>query len=200
MRLAVELGLHHDPFVQRKTFSPEECELRVRLWAIVMVHDRGTSLLLGRPLAISPADSNTPHPKSTKEFSEHFAYSLPVADIQADVINSLYGPNRQSPDIIWKHATRIIKAISDCQASLPSHYQRYYSGTAHWTDKERRQLVADITEDQGLTMLKIGIARILLLRALFSSKELSFERRSKALDDGECQVSTNVLIVADKSM
>ena len=45
--------------------------------------------------------------------------------------------------------------------------------------------MADITEDQGLTMLKIGIARILLLRALFSAKELSFERRSKALDDGQ---------------
>jgi hypothetical protein len=184
VRLAVELGLHHDPFVQRKTFEADEGELRVRLWAIVMMHDRGTSLLLGRPLAIAPADSNTPHPKSTSEFSEHFGCSSPVADIQADIINSLYGPIKLSPDTTWKHATRIIKAISDCQAALPPHYQRYYSGTAHWTDEERRQLVADITEDQGLTMLKIGIARILLLRALFSYKELNFERRSKALDDG----------------
>ncbi|KAF8573662.1 hypothetical protein K439DRAFT_1374718 [Ramaria rubella] len=195
VRLAVELGLHHDPFVQRKTFTPEECELRVRLWAIVMLHDRGTSLLLGRPLAISPADSNTPHPaRATSNFSEHFAYSSPVADIQADIINSLYGPNKQTPDVIWRHSTRIIKSISDCLASLPPHYQRYFTGTAHWTDEERRQLVADITEDQGLTMLKIGIARILLLRALFSSKELNFERRSKALDDA-IVTSHNIIIV-----
>lgn len=172
--------------MQRKTFKLNECDLRVRLWAIVMVHDRGTSLLLGRPLAISPTDSNTPHPKRvTSEFSEHFDYSSPLADIQSDIINSLYGPNKQSADIIWRHATRIIKSIREFQSSLAPSYQTYFSGTAHWTDEERRQLVAEITEDQGLTMLKIGIARILLLRALFSSKELSFERRSKALDDGE---------------
>ncbi|KAF8515390.1 fungal-specific transcription factor domain-containing protein [Hysterangium stoloniferum] len=196
VRLAVELGLHHDPFVQRKTFTPEERELRVRLWAIAMVHDRGTSLLLGRPLAIAPAYSNTPHPKqsTSSDFSEHFAYSSPIADIQGDIVVSLYGPNKQTPDAIWKHATRIIKSINDFQLSLPPHYQRYFSGTGHWSDEERRQLVADITESQGLTMLKIGIARILLLRALFSAKELSFERRSKALDDA-IVTSHNIIIV-----
>jgi len=45
-----------------------------------------------------------------------------------------------------------------------------------------------------LTILKLGIARILLLRALFSSKELSFERRSKALDDA-IATSHNIIIV-----
>ncbi|KIJ52649.1 hypothetical protein M422DRAFT_26218 [Sphaerobolus stellatus SS14] len=195
VRLAVELGLHHDPYVQRKTFTAAECDLRVHLWAIVMVHDRGTSLLLGRPLAIAPSDSNTPHPKRTSpDYSEHFAYSSPIADIQADVICSLYGPNKQSPDTIWKNATRIIKSINDCVASLPAHYQRYFSGTGHWSDEERRQLVSEITEDQGLTLLKIGIARILLLRALFSSKELNFERRSKALDDA-IVTSHNIIII-----
>lgn len=185
VRLAVELGLHHDPYVQRKTFTAEECDLRVRLWAIVMVHDRGTSLLLGRPLAIAPTDSNTQHPdRISSDYSEHFGASGPIADIQADIIVSLYGPNKRTPDVIWKHATRIIKLISEFQASLPPEYHRIFSNTERWSPEERRKLVQEINADQGLTMLKIGIARILLLRALFSSKELSFERRSKALDDG----------------
>lgn len=49
----------------------------------------------------------------------------------------------------------------------------------------RAKLVEDITEDQGLTLLKIGISRILLLRALFSSKELGYNQRHRALKDGE---------------
>lgn len=180
--------------MQRKTFTPEECELRVRLWAIVMVHDRGTSILLGRPLAIAPSESNTPHPKrNSSDYSEHFALSGPIADIQADVIVSLYGPNKQSPDVIWRHATRIIKSISDYQVSLPPKYRFYFSGTAHWSDEDRRKLVSEISEDDGLTMLKLGIARILLLRALFSSKELSFERRSKALDDGKLRNTPEII-------
>jgi hypothetical protein len=36
-----------------------------------------------------------------------------------------------------------------------------------------------------LTLLKIGIARILLLRALFSNKDLDFPQRHKALLDGK---------------
>ena len=53
-----------------------------------MVHDRGTSILLGRPLAISPADSSTPHPSRGKytDFSEHFLFSAPVAEIQAAIV------------------------------------------------------------------------------------------------------------------
>jgi len=31
-----------------------------------MVHDRGTSILLGRPLGIAPYDSNTPRPSRPK--------------------------------------------------------------------------------------------------------------------------------------
>lgn len=194
VRLAVELGLHHDPFVQGKTFTTLECEQRVRLWAIVMVHDRGTSLLLGRPLAIPPEDSNTPSPdRESTDFSEHFAYSSPIADIQADIINSLYRPTKISADVIWKHATRIIKLIGEFQQSLPHTYKTYFSGTALWTDEERRQLVSEITEAQGLTLLKLGIARILLLRVVFSAKELSYERRSKALEDGKVRFTPKSL-------
>lgn len=198
VRLAIELGLHHDPTIVPNedanqwqqpplpAFTEEECQLRIRLWAIVLVHDRGTSILLGRPLAIAPSDSNTPRPLrgKTGEISEHFVLSAPVAEIQADIINSLYAPTRQSKDSIVRHAARINKSINEFVRQLPDNYQYYFQGTEDWAPERRTKLVADITEDQGLTLLKIGIARILLLRALFSSKELPFASRHRALIDG----------------
>ncbi|KDQ53103.1 hypothetical protein JAAARDRAFT_72641 [Jaapia argillacea MUCL 33604] len=199
VRLAIELGLHHDPTTQQHTFTEEECQLRIRLWGIVMVHDRGTSLLLGRPLAISPSDSNTPRTsragRSFIDVSEHFIMSGPIAEIQADIINSLYSPTRQSaPDAIIRHATRIIKSMVEFRKGMPDSYKWYFSGTEDWPMDRRIKLVQDITEDQGLTLLKIGISRILLLRALFSSKELDYPQRYKALVDA-IVTSHNVIVV-----
>ena len=188
VRLSIELGLHHDPTTQQGTFTEEECQLRIRLWGIVMVHDRGTSILLGRPLAIAPFDSNTPRPTHAKsgipDFSEHFLLSHPVAEIQADIINSLYTPTKQTGDALMRHATRIIKSMVEFRKHLPESYQYYFSGTEEWPLEKKTQLVQDITEDQGLTLLKMGISRILLLRALFSSKELTLVQRHNALVDG----------------
>ncbi|KAF8905012.1 hypothetical protein CPB84DRAFT_1772186 [Gymnopilus junonius] len=205
VRLSIELGLHHDPTTQiapdtnQHIFTEEESQLRIRLWAIVLVHDRGTSILLGRPLAIAPSDSNTPQPTRAKnklfaELSEHFELSQPVADIQADIINSLYAPTRQAGDTIMRNATRIIKSMVSFRANLPEKYQYYFTGTGDWPMDRRQKLVQDITEDLGLTLLKIGIARILMLRALFSSKELSYEQKHKALTDAII-TSHNMIIV-----
>lgn len=190
MRLSIELGLHHDPTLQKGTFTEEESQLRIRLWGIVMVHDRGTSILLGRPLAIAPFDSNTPHPipSDGHDFSEHFLLSHPIAEIQADIINSLYTPTRQTGDTLMRHATRIIKSMVEFRKRLPESYMYYFNGTDDWSLEKKTKLVQDITEDQGLTLLKIGIARILLLRALFSSRELTYAQRHKALVDGAFQL------------
>ena len=189
MRLSIELGLHHDPMSQNNTFTEEEAQLRIRLWGIVMVHDRGTSILLGRPLAIAPSDTNTPHPSRSlsghlADFSEHFLLSHPVAEIQADIINSLYAPSNKSADAVMRHATRIIKSMMEFRRQLPDSYKYYFGGTDDWPLEKRQGLVRDISEDQGLTLLKIGISRILLLRALFSLKELDYAHRSRALVDG----------------
>ncbi|KAJ7573922.1 fungal-specific transcription factor domain-containing protein [Mycena floridula] len=204
VRLSIELGLHHDPTTQTNTvtgasvFTEDECQLRIRLWGIVLVHDRGTSILLGRPLAISPSDANTPRPSRPKsgrsEFSEHFELSHPVAEIQADIINSLYSPSRQSGDTIMRNATRIIKSMLEFRTGLPEKYRDYFGGTDDWTLEQKSKLVQDITEDEGLTLLKIGISRILLLRALFSLKELSYTERRKALVDA-IVTSHNTIIV-----
>ncbi|TDL25488.1 hypothetical protein BD410DRAFT_784479 [Rickenella mellea] len=198
VRLAIELGLHHDPTQQGLTFSEEECQLRIRLWGIVMVHDRGTSILLGRPLAIAPSDSNTPRPSRNKsgqlDFSEHFLYSGPMAEIQADIVNSLYSPMRQSKETIMRHATRIIKSMVEYRRQLPDAYKYYFGGTEDWSPERRTKLVEQITDDQGLTLLKLGISRILLLRALFSSKELPYAQKHKALVDAII-TSHNIIVV-----
>ncbi|KAJ6607367.1 fungal-specific transcription factor domain-containing protein [Mycena sp. CBHHK59/15] len=205
VRLSIELGLHHDPTNQinpttkQRLFTEEECILRVKLWGIVLVHDRGTSILLGRPLAIAPSDSNTPRPSRPKsnrfdDFSEHFELSGPVAEIQADIINSLYSPTRQKGDTIMRNAVRIIKSMSEFRRNLPEKYQYYFGGTDDWMLEQKTKLVQEINEDEGLTLLKVGISRILLLRALFSSSELSYDNRHKALIDA-IVTAHNVIIV-----
>jgi hypothetical protein len=188
VRLSIELGLNHDPTTQ-SIFDESECQLRIRLWGNVLVHDRGTSLLLGRPLAIAPYDTNTPYPMRAQsprpDISEHFLLSHPVAAIQADIINSLYSPHGQSGDAIMRAATRIVKSMVEFRRQLPERYKWYFGGTTDWSLEEKTKLVQGITEDEGLTLLKIGIARILLLRALFSNKDLDFPQRHKALLDGK---------------
>lgn len=154
-----------------------------------MVHDRGTSILLGRPLGIAPYDSNTPHPSRPKngqfpDCSEHFVLSHPIAEIQADIINSLYTPTSQSPDTVMRHATRIVKSMVEFTSRLPERYQKYFKGSEHLPLEDSNKLVEEITEDEGLTLLKIGIARILLLRVLFNSEALVMPQRQKALLDG----------------
>ncbi|KAF9014644.1 hypothetical protein BDZ89DRAFT_962664, partial [Hymenopellis radicata] len=167
-----------------------------------LIHDRGTSLLLGRPLGIALSDANAPRPSRMSsanrlkdaDFSEHFDLSHPITDIQADIINSLYSPIRQSSDTIMRNATRIIKSMAEFRSRLPEKYKDYFGGTDDWPLERRSKLVQDITEDEGLTLLKIGISRILLLRALFSSKELKYEHRRKALVDAII-TSHNTIIV-----
>ena len=131
-------------------FSEEECQLRIRLWGIVLIHDRGTSILLGRPLAISPSDTNTPPPVRTKSM-----LSGPVANFQADVINSLYTPQRLSADTIMRNATRIIKSMVEFRKGLPEKYKYYFCGTEDWPTEKKSKLVQTITEDEGLTRLKL---------------------------------------------
>ncbi|KAG8806209.1 hypothetical protein FRC17_005127, partial [Serendipita sp. 399] len=97
VRLAIELGLHHDPMMQKGTFTPEECTLRVNLWHSVMIHDRGTSVLLGRPYGVDEEFFNTSSPVEVPgSVSRHFVDSAPLNSVAADIIRSLYRPQTQS--------------------------------------------------------------------------------------------------------
>jgi len=71
-----------------------------------------------------------------------------------------------------KQATRLIKNMVEFRKHLPDSYAHYFNGTYDWTLERKTKLVQDITEDQGLTLLIIGISRILLLRALFKGTDI----------------------------
>jgi len=135
------------------------------------------------------------------DFSEHFELSHPLAEIQADIINSLYTPKKQAGDTVMRNATRIVKSLIEFRKHLPDKYQYYFGGNKDWLLDRKVKLVQDITEDEGLTLLKLGIARILLLRALFSSKELNYASRHQALVDGALPILkvTLSLILAPSS-
>ncbi|KDQ20570.1 hypothetical protein BOTBODRAFT_50643 [Botryobasidium botryosum FD-172 SS1] len=195
VRLAVELGLHHDP-IEQNIFTPAECQHRLRLWWIVLTHDRGTSVLLGRPLAIADTEYSAPTPSrdDPSAFSEHFDHSTFLTQIQGEIVNGLYRPKKQSGDQIVRVASKIEKLFSVFRQNLPPSYRHLFTGTTHWTQSQRVNLVTSLTEDQGLTVLKYGISRILLLRALFSSKELTSDVRLRALKDAVI-TSHNVLII-----
>src|SRR5690349_1918272 len=90
-------------------------------------------------------------------------------------------------------ATKIIKRMTEFRKTMPERYTYYFGGTQDWPLEKKNKLVQDITADEGLTLLKIGIARILMLRAIFSSKVLSYDQRHKALVDGEFRGLLNLI-------
>ncbi|KIY51149.1 hypothetical protein FISHEDRAFT_71439 [Fistulina hepatica ATCC 64428] len=217
VRQAVELGLHYDPTIQTrnnaKTFTRAECHQRIRLWAIVLLHDRGTSVLLGRPLALSPRDTNTPHPyrrglvSSTDglghspmpsdivshlpenlPFSEHFEFSAPIADIQADIVTTLYSPQRNSSTMV-REGLRILRRMDEFQKSMGPKYEHYFGGTDDWSPRKKKKFLESMSEDVGLTVLKIAIARILALRTLFANEGLPEEDRRRFLNAGKWNVT-----------
>jgi len=186
VRLAVELGLHHDPTLQKDTFTPEECTLRINLWHSVMIHDRGTSVLLGRPVAIGEDNFNTPQPDLVPGVvSRHFVDSVPLNSIAADIVNSLYRPDVQSPDNVIREAKRILISMSTWRKKLPQEYAPYFHGTVGWPEDEKQRLRNELTTEKGLTFLKYTIQRLLLLRAIFNNNEIRYDVRIKALDDGK---------------
>jgi len=93
-----------------------------------------------------------------------------------------------------RHATRIVKGMVEFTRQLPDQYQKYFKGSEDLPLEQRSKLVEEITEDEGLTLLKIGISRILLLRVLFNSEALVMPQRQKALFDAVV-TAHNIIII-----
>jgi Fungal specific transcription factor domain len=195
VRLAVELGLHHDPSDQ-VIFTPEESQLRMRLWSICVMHDRDTSIIFGRPLAIQRADFNTAAPsrfieipgsnEPTAVFSEHVDISAELVHIQAEVINSLYRPGILTGEQVVLRAIDVERSLEQWRRKLPPIYQKLFTGHSHLDMDQRVNIVTStINTDRGITMLKYGILRMCLLRAVFNNKTVSAHLRYKSLHDGE---------------
>ena len=195
VRLAIELGLHHDPREQGDTFTPEECQLRMRLWLICLVHDRETSIIFGRPLAVQRADFNTPPPtrffpgsdggEPVALFSEHFELGSELLHIQTDIVNSLYRPGKLTGEQVVLRAIEIERSLEQWRRKLPAPYQKLFGGSMRLDRQQKVELVlANVTADRGITILKYGILRMFLLRAVFNNKLVSAHVRHKALHDG----------------
>lgn len=185
MRLAVELGLHHDPMLQVGTFTEEESTLRVNLWHSVMIHDRGTSVLLGRPVAIGEEYFNTSAPLLKPGIvSRHFVDSVPLNSIAADIVQSLYRAEVLPTEEVVIHAKRILVKMTNWRRTLPADYHPFFEGTAGWPEERKHMLRSELTTEKGLTFLKYTIQRLLLLRAVFTNDEMQYDVRIKALQDG----------------
>ncbi|RDB14508.1 hypothetical protein Hypma_016613 [Hypsizygus marmoreus] len=193
--LALELNLHRDPSTLPKfsdqAFSPEECRLRIRLWSIVLVLDRGTSLLLGRPCTIS-SGFDTPPPSTivSKTFtpSPHFLASHVAADIHAHVI-SMYAFDLKDWKTIAEWSALVLQEIDDFHQSLPRTYSDYFSSVF-------QDFSATITEAEILTLLKISFSRMLLARVVFLSEWIPYEIRQSALEDAMMTAHNSIVLEA----
>lgn len=157
---------------------------------MALIHDRGTSLLLGRPLAIADADYNTPLPEQYfnghKSFSDYIRDSTPIVVIQGDIITSLYRPGKLDGYALMRHATRINQRFIDFRKNLPQpEYKWYFDGTDNWPMEDKIKLVEHMTDDHGMGVLKYFISRLLLLRTMFNASQLHMNIRQQALKDGE---------------
>jgi hypothetical protein len=208
------MGLHHDPLsqevesrdsnnvlVRRKLFTPEESQERLRLWSIVLLHDRGTSVLLGRPLAMHPLDSNSPAPVDQKlpsepALSEHFRLSHPIINVQAEIVTSLYRPHVLDGKELLAHTKRILESLTYTRRNLfGEKYKYYFEGTRDWPEDKRVALVEAIGLNEGLNLLKTGITRLLIMRALFRPENgVSQQIRDHALHDAVI-TAHNIIVI-----
>ena len=173
VRLAIELGLHHDPSEQAGTFTFEERQLRAQLWYICLVHDRGTSIMFGRPLAVQQADYKIPFPtrcfpspggtEPLSFFSEDFDLSKGLMDIQGEIVNLLLRPGKLTGEQLILHAVEIERLLEDWRQSMPLYYKRWFGASSMFrtspTADGSDELLADVTVDGGLVMLKYTILR-----------------------------------------
>jgi hypothetical protein len=188
VRLSIELGLNHDPTTQ-SIFDESECQLRIRLWGIVLVHDRGTSLLLGRPLAIAPNDTNTPHPMRAQVRAARHERTLFAQPSCRGDPGRYHQLSVQPAWTEWRCDHARMQQDREEHGRVPPPASREVQMVLWWYNRlvagRKDETRAGYNRGRRLTLLKIGIARILLLRALFSNKDLDFTQRHKALLDGE---------------
>ncbi|KAH7106288.1 hypothetical protein BKA62DRAFT_289533 [Auriculariales sp. MPI-PUGE-AT-0066] len=198
VRLGVELGLHHDPWKQGGVFTPAECRLRERLWCTILIHDRGTAVLLGRPVAIAPADTTSPPPQREKdrkhEFSDHFFHSFKIMGFQADILCELYRPAPKTPDALFRQCLRILKDFEGMRRNDLLAYRAYFEGPESGRVEDALRLLDDISVDIGLTLLKFWIAKLLALRVVFLDQSVDFKLRMQFLKDA-LYISHNIIVV-----
>jgi hypothetical protein len=132
-----------------------------------MVHDRGTSTICGRPIAIQTCDYNTPFAEqyfgNTKHFADDFPFSKGLTDVQAELVCSLFAPGVLPDHEFVARAVMIERSLETWRINLPITYQQWFG---KYSDRRRLPangeedpLLAQVTVDAGLVMLKYTILR-----------------------------------------
>jgi hypothetical protein len=182
--LAVELGLHHNPLplISTGQFTEDECQHRLQLWSIVISIDRETSIICGRPLSITPSDIDAPwvDPTRLDGLSSHFIAAHFISQIQADIVSLGYAPLRRDRSLMVEPLGTLLRRIDKFDHGLPQSYESYFA-----TNPEAGFPASSLTDDQALSLSKLSLTRILLLRVLFNSETVSYNTRRRSLWDGE---------------
>lgn len=155
-------------------------------------------------MAIQRADFSTPPPTrflpspDGKDpialFSEHFELGSELLHIQSDIVNSLYRPGKLTGEQVVLRSIEIERSLEQWRRKLPAPYQKLFGGSMRLDRQQKVELVlANVTADRGITILKYGILRMFLLRAVFNNKLVSAHVRHKALHDGELILSEAII-------
>lgn len=152
-------------------------QLRSQLWYICLVHDRGTSIMFGRPLAIQDSDYKTPFPtrcfpspggtEPLSFFSEDFELSKGLIDIQGEIVCTMLRPGKLTGEELILHAVGVERSLEEWRQSMPPYYKRWFGASSLYRTTTMPdggdELLADVTVDGGLVMLKYAILRYVIV-------------------------------------
>ena len=92
-------------------------------------------------------------------------------------------------------AIEIERSLEQWRRKLPAPYQKLFGGSMRLERQQKAELVlANVTADRGIMILKYGILRMFLLRAVFNNKLVSAHVCHKALHDAVI-TAHNVLVI-----
>ncbi|KAJ3029994.1 UNVERIFIED_CONTAM: hypothetical protein HDU68_010457 [Siphonaria sp. JEL0065] len=97
-RLAVELGMHRNlDNLRHPSLDPELLESMRTTWFCLYILDRYTSVVEGRPMAISDEEWDTPFPASTAPEMNILRHHVGLCEILGRIANFVNRPGRPGP-------------------------------------------------------------------------------------------------------
>lgn len=187
LKLGIEVQLNHHPELppfRADSFKPDVQSLRLRLWQILLTHDRGTAIIHGRPVSISeeycaaPRVNNVTY-KGDGSCSRHFLDSQEVTEIQERILRELYAPEKENSNMY--SLGEVVKKTLALTRSLHQVCVRLWGAGAEMP--EMRSKTATVQLDEGLTYLKVTISRMFIMRALLSLVRTDVDMYKKVVAD-----------------
>lgn len=119
--------------------------------------------------------------------SNFFAWSCLLSELQSDISKTLYLSSCPTGDLIKEHTPKFVERLDTIYRKTPTRYHAYFDMnvlSTHLSDYASSILTsADI--DISLMLLAVANTRLLLLRAIFNSGDISSQVRRCAVADGK---------------